>query len=160
MRAEYREQMYEAKARYVEKIMRENQKKRTLTPEQHHLLYELCDFRHQVHTSVDDLWSGNAEEMLDELDTDALEGGLREEIERVFGVAPFERRNLMNADIWWELSGKEIADDDEREEDREEWCDEFYEAVGDINREIEVFLHRIDEKHGTRYCPTGYAREK
>lgn len=160
MRAEYRKQMYEAKAGYVEKIMRENQRKRTLTPEQHRLLYELCFFRHKMHKNVKDLWSGNAEEMLDELDTDALEGGLREEIEEAFGVAPFERRNLMNADIWWELSGKEIADDDEREENRVDWYDEFYGAVGDINREIERFLRRIDEKHGTRYCPTGYAREK
>ena len=150
--------MYEAKAGYVEKIMRENRKIDTLSEEQHILLYELSALRHEMHTRVKHLWHGNDTAIFNEIDCDSVEDGIREEVEHVFGRAPFERKDLMGADVWWELSGKEIADDEKREDDRLDWYDEFYDAIIEINREIETFLGEIDKEHGTRYCPTGYAR--
>lgn len=51
---------YEAKRRYVEKIMQENAEVETLTEEQHEALQELARIRHEIHSSWETMWNDEA----------------------------------------------------------------------------------------------------
>lgn len=168
--------MYEAKERYAKKKMQENAKIDTLTDEQHDALAQLCAFRHKFHSNKASLFlseSSFAAEFSFEMQSDE-NSKLREvglpTIEWSFydnsHIPDDSFREWFNFANYSELSetiqeqGLELDLDDD--ETYELVYDELYtEAMGEyeeLNQDIEKYLRRIDEEHGTQYCPTGFAR--
>nr|6NMD_B Chain B, AcrVA1 [Moraxella bovoculi] len=168
--------MYEAKERYAKKKMQENTKIDTLTDEQHDALAQLCAFRHKFHSNKDSLFLSESAfsgefsfEMQSDENSKLREVGLPT-IEWSFydnsHIPDDSFREWFNFANYSELSetiqeqGLELDLDDD--ETYELVYDELYtEAMGEyeeLNQDIEKYLRRIDEEHGTQYCPTGFAR--
>lgn len=171
---------WEAKQRYVERKNSENEKIKTLTPEQHDVIQELCAKRHEFHCSFEEMWNGNNAEILYAF-TDCngynmshmlKEAGLPELelvisceipcIEDYYTLLSNEEKEEWEkkADKFNEENPKTFFPHDGytlwKEESGE--YDTFFKICEKQNDIIEKYLREIDEKHGTDYCPTGIAR--
>lgn len=151
---------YQGKKEWAAKRNAQNAEIESLTDEQHEYLEELCEFRHFLHTHWDEAFhceSFDYDRITDEASvygSNPLISSGRE----LFGVAPFIARDLVSDD-----DAFTVAEEDELEgEDRDELYSEYYNAncrlLSAINEEIESFLRKVDQEHGTQYCPTGATR--
>lgn len=162
-----RKRMFEAKERYVEKVMDENSEIDTLTEEEHDVLRELCRFRHELHTNQESIFNLNDDGLTDKfnefaeennlpfcidyddlittLDYDILTEPEKEEYEK-----QAEEYNNSKSENAWSHSGYTLW--------REDNFGKCYDYLEDLNNQIESYLREIDEKYGTHYAPTGWAR--
>lgn len=171
---------WEAKQRYVERKNKQNEQVKSLTPEQHEAIQELCAKRHEFHCSTDSMWSRNDADLL------AVFGDYNDEnINAVLKEAGLPELKLVIScdmpdedDYFMVLSDEEKEEWEERAEKFNEenpkaffshtgyslWKEEsgeydyFCEICEKQNDIIEQYLAEIDKKHGTEYCPSGIAR--
>ena len=162
---------WEGKQRYVDRVMNENAEVDTLSEEEHDILRQLAGYRHELHTSWDDIFNSETNDILDEFmefveennlpinfdyddlitDLDYFELLDNEEKEAYEKQAEeFNKENpdstfYMNAYEMWKKDGNYEA---------------FVEQMEDLNKQIEGYLSKIDEEHGTHYAPTGIARSR
>ena len=129
----------------------------SMTDEQIEIIEEVCTKRHEIHTSHIALYNteaGNHAELWRWID----------EIDDRISEAEFDIIGL-------EYDGADIPLDTDIElEDSDDWSQEEINAFHEkkiaelgklkeeINTKIEVWLSKIDEKHGTHYAPTGAQR--
>lgn len=168
--------MYEAKERYAKHKMQENAKIDTLTAEQHDALWALCTFRHKFHSNKADLFlseSSFAGEFSFEMQSD--ENSKLKEV----GLPAIEWSFYDNCHIpddsfreWFDFSDYaniakvvldeglelDLDDDDTYNVVRVMLFEQAMDEYEKLNNDIEKYLRRIDEEHGTQYCPTGFAR--
>lgn len=171
---------WEAKRRYVERKNRENEEIKSLTPEQHDAIQELCAKRHEFHCSTESMWNRNAADLLNDF-SDCNDYNMSYELKEV-GLP--ELKLLISCDMPGEEDYYELLSDEEKEEweekadkfneenpnaffphsgytlwKEESWeYDTFLKICEKQNDIIEKYLREIDEKYGTEYCPTGIAR--
>ncbi len=171
---------WEAKRRYIERKNRENEEIKTLTPEQHDVIQELCAKRHEFHCSFESMWNCNAVDLLNEF-SDCNEYNLSYKLKEV-GLPELKLLiscDMPSSDDYFELLSDEEREEWEQKADRfnEEnpkaifrhegyslWLEEsweyrtFYDICEKQNSIVEKYLGEIDAKYGTEYCPTGIAR--
>ena len=147
---------YEAKANYVDKLMKENAEVETLTEDQHNALAELCRIRHQIHTSADSFFndeSASFNELWDYIYSGTEQYGYIDKL--------LNNNNLpiinFSINIFDYCTTSDYSDLGFTYEEAMEQINELVEAV---NAKIENYLMQIDNKHGTHYAPTGCARNK
>ena len=138
---------YDRKREYAARKMEENMLIGTLTETQHDALAWLCSLRHEMHTNQHHLFLSETAEY-SEIWTkyDAINGKLTD-----CGLDTIELPD--GTDIPCDFDC-----DDDSDFDYEETYGEFVKIMEDINNRIEAYLHDIDKKHGTDYCPTGKSR--
>lgn len=164
-----RKEMYEAKERYVEKLMSDNSEVGTLSEEQHEVLRELCRLRHEIHMNHESIFHNNDNGLTDRFNDFAEENDLP------FKIDYDELVTSLDYDL---LTKEEQSDYEERANDFNIiksdsalshsgfslWCEENFDECSDyleeLNNQIENYLAKIDKEHGTHYCPTGNARLK
>lgn len=159
---------YERREAYAHRRFRENAEiaEEQLTEEQIELLDKLTSFRHELHTSHEELFRSQGTHNLEEqiVDIFITDETLNERINEAFGKRAFQYvRDYIEKAV-------DIYDDYEYEEANEEEKDEVYlrlyselyhstsRSLERINDEIEAFLREIDKKCGTTFCPTGRTR--
>ena len=154
---------YERRARAADRRMAENALVDTLTDEQHDTLAWLCSIRHKVHSSdagkclfycegadYDEFWSYiETENQVNPIKTALEDVNLPAWEWSCDGIAYDNDQIIHTPDFFAE---------DEREEATEKALEELYTLVERWNSSIENYLSRIDEIHGTQYCPTGALR--
>lgn len=158
------EERYEAKRRYVEKIMRENAEIETLTEEQHNALQKLASIRHKIHTSWESLWNYESG------DYDTLWGYIDYGINEMLVEAnlPTIDFNYESGDIPTEADYLDLTEEEREEYGNDSWTwreesgafDEFTDFLNEVNNKIEDYLMKVDKEHGTHYAPTGFERLK
>lgn len=176
-----KKEIYERKMKYAQNKMRANSKIETLTDEQHEVLAKLCHIRHKLHCSHDKIWIGDFEaleplnningpsridELLKEAHLPALNLGvdlstlpqendyyeLLDEEEKEEWEKKAEAFNTENPGAFFHYSGCSLWQAESGV------YNEFIDEMNMINDNIEKYLSSIDEKHGTKYCPSGYSR--
>lgn len=177
-----KKEMYERKAAYAERRMRENAENENLTEEQHDVLAWLCSVRHNFHCNYSDLFNSEGDhDFFDPFDNSCGECEVNQKLEEVgLPKIPF---NYDTADIPNEDDYYYVLDDEEKEDwekKAEEWnrehpsqifhdgfsiwkensgsYDEFSDIMDGINNAVEDYLIGIDKKYGTTYCPSGMSR--
>lgn len=144
---------YERKAEYAARRMEENKKIKSLTEEEHDMLAELCSLRHKIHTSIERLWVEDTEHLLEQLFE--FNPGTLPPLKLSMDIADIPSENDYYGNVYGDKDDYEdYIDWFEHSEHYEEYCD----VMNTINNEIESYLHEIDMKHGTNYCPTGMTR--
>lgn len=150
--------MWEAKANFVEKVMRENAKIRSLTEEQHSALATLCAIRHDIHghdgaDSFFDAEGARFKEFWGYID----DGDNGSTINRMLSEVnlPVIDLNEFNP-----LDYESDADYADFGLTYEEAYDKCVDLTIKLNDKIEEYLRKIDAEHGTQYAPTGIARAK
>jgi hypothetical protein len=165
--------VYDGKAEFAARRMAENAKVKSLTPEQHEALAYLCSIRHEIHSAgVADMWNDqcvlfdliHAEMRLNDLDLNCPyfydEDGTTEDGYLVTS----DDYSDHDSDEWQEAHDDCIDDvDGEDDPDLDYYIlDYMQNKLGDqleaMNRRIERYLRRIDEKYGTDYEPSGASR--
>lgn len=122
----------------------------TLTEEQHNIIAEVCDMRHKIHSSGDELYyvesvfSSEASRWLEEINS------------RLITVRLPHIDNIPCAEDMPTAEDKYCGIIEEETE--EENVEKFYSMMNELNNSIEQWLTRIDAEHGTNYCPTGTHR--
>jgi hypothetical protein len=179
-----KKEMYERKAAYTERKMRENAENENLTEEQHDVLAWLCSVRHDFHCNYSDLFNSESSHVFFEpFDNFGKECEVNQKLEDTgLPKIPFSYNS------WYipvEDDYYSVLDDKEREEwekKAEEWntenptqmshsgCSfwkeesgayaEFIDIMEGINSAMENYLLEIDKKYGTNYCPSGMSRLK
>lgn len=138
---------YERKAAYVARKMEENRLVETLTEEQHDVLAWLCNLRHEMHTNQHPLFLNESAEFSE----------IWQKYEEIY-----DKLTDCGLDTIELPASEDIPCDFDLEIDSdfdyEETYGDFVKIMEDINNRIEVYLHDIDKKHGTEYCPTGATR--
>ena len=140
--------------------MTENTTVQTLTTEQHALLSNICSFRHELHSNQEDLFCCEGSnytpfwEQISNLSDRARQLSLNGcpciDIESLPSDHDYDYDEFWNMEDWWT--------DDEDEDCRSYALNVVLEAAQDYNKAVETFLSKIDEEHGTNYCPTGSTR--
>ena len=132
-----------------------------LTEEQHFALQWLAKVRHDIHCGWDSMWNDNSSEYRElwsyidnnteydfypKINQELKSVGLKEIKFPHFYCGDFRTLDNYDSDEW------------EDEMTQEEAYEELTEYLSNINNLIEDYLREIDEKHQTKYCPTGIAR--
>lgn len=160
---EYRREAAASRAAENREIAIEN----GMTEEQANLISELCSLRHELHTNMDDLVTGNdnnrIEKRLIRLNSEIRESGLTpmSHIPSYEGYfIDIESMAMLEEDAasdYCDYSAPESGTDE-----WDEWYDENYSRIYDewseIHSGIESYLAEIDEKYGTHFKPTGALR--
>ena len=128
----------------------ENKKITSITEEQHNIIAEVCDMRHKIHSSGDELY--NMQSLFSQEATTWLE----EINSRLITVRLRKIDNIPCAEDFPTAEDKYCGVIEEEEE--EENVEKFYSMMNELNNSIEQWLTRIDTEHGTNYCPTGTHR--
>lgn len=154
-----KKEIYEGKREWAARRMEKNKMVDTLTEEQHEALAWLAEVRHKIHTNqksmflsqssdYNELWSH-----IDDIDEDKsiywklTNVGLKNDLS-------WDVSNIPN-DYDYNLPQEEGGYGIESYDEAFEILIEFLEKV---NSDIEVYLTKIDEEHGTNYAPSGYTR--
>lgn len=173
-----RERINDSKARYIARRNSENAeiaKEQGLGESQIEALEELCEMRHFLHCNSEALFYTEFHEHCTVTDAiiDCDSNSEFETIKKLFGVAPFTLLNPWDVamDCDWNEWKYEDSDGTVYEEniDEDENTERYWKkfnlmktaTINQVNKicaEIETFLYKIDSKHGTSYCPTGFAR--
>lgn len=136
----------EKRERYAAYIMERNARVTSLSEKQHKTLAWLCKIRHEIHCDVKAFFyteCDNYNKFLEYIDNESS-SGIRGRIKEV-GLPDFNWSFCIDIDdLNYELhyAGKK----------------ESIRLVETINSDIEKYLTAIDEKYGTYYCPSGFAR--
>jgi len=140
--------------------MTENATVQTLTTDQHELLSNICSLRHELHSNQDDLFCCEGSnykpfwEQISNLSDRArqlsLDGCPCIDIESLPNDHDYDEVDFWDMEDWWS--------DDEDDDLRSNALNAVLEAAQEYNSKIESFLAKIDNKHGTNYCPTGATR--
>lgn len=159
------DERYEAKRRYVEKVMHENAEVKTLTEKQHEALQELARIRHKIHTSWEVMWNYEASEykkLWDYIEYDIDEMLTEAELPAIeLNYDPCDVPTSADFEIF-------LTEEEQAKYDNDSWkwreesgaFNEFADFLNGVNNKIEDYLTDIDKKHGTHYAPTGFARLK
>lgn len=129
-----------------------------MTQEQAELISELCSMRHNLHSNIDQMLYDSSKELreLIELNIRLKDSGL-EPMDFVPLDASDEFASIDYIDVLLEM--EDVPED---EEGRKEWYADktfmIHEQWDDMNRKIEAYIARIDEKYNTKYAPTGALR--
>ena len=154
--AQLNKEAYEGKKEYAGKRMLENAEVETLTKEQHETLEWLCSVRHDVHCNQEDFFndeSSNNSEYWDYIDNADGCGTIRDKLKEV--ELPDLTWSFTVDDYMTDAICRELGyTEDERDEEKER-C---FEMASRFNSDIEKYLAKIDEEHGTNYCPSGATR--
>lgn len=148
---------YLRKAEWAAKRMAANKEigmKNGLTEDQADALEALASVRHKMHTSIDNLVRGYAEDVEEEL---VRVQNLIEEV----GLKSISLDTSMIDSILVleELEDDSLYTDGELDDEKyDEVYARIYGEYEDLNREIESYLGKIDEQYGTQYRPTGATR--
>ena len=149
-----RKQMYEGKARYVERKNAENEEiglENGLTEEQIKVIEELCAFRHKLHCNQDVLYY--SEKSDHDYFENMLNNDIYEMLKRVnlpYQTMIFNTDDLEDDNVCFDL--------DYTHEDMENALLECLEFATRVNNKIEDYLRAIDKKYKTQFCPTGKSR--
>ena len=166
---------YEGKEEWARKRMEKNKEITTLTEEQHDALAEICRLRHKGHCAEEKVlfcsqypehtffWSlidtENETNPIKEL---IKENNLPEWNWKCDGVdypTDFDIYEIKEVSV----DGKDYEITDEMsDEEKYRIEEECLLCLGNLqyewNRSIEKYLRKIDEEHGTNYCPSGATR--
>lgn len=172
----------ECRAGYIAKHNRNNELITTLTEEQHEVIQHICAVRHEIHCSIDEMFNTSSSEYslwqhLDNCNEHSLNGKLQK-----VGMPTIEY-GVDTDDVPSDMDYFEFMSEDEKEEwenkaqqcnnnsnssfkhtgfslwrEKSEEYEEFTEIMEKINNQIEKYLAKIDEEHGTNYCPSGCQR--
>ena len=162
--AYYSKEIYERKQRYAERKMRQNAEVESLTEEQHDALATLCNFRHEFHsTNVSHFINSEATDdgLLKMIDDECGESEINVALEKA-GLEPISFPSSM--DLPTDFDWFECMSEEEKSEykDFSDFCnscaDKWSEYQEEVNTLIEEYLKKIDQEHGTNYCPTGIGR--
>lgn len=129
-----------------------------MTQEQAELISELCSMRHNLHSNIEHLVYDSSKELreLIELNIRLKDSGL-EPMDFVPLDAYDEFASIDYIDVLLEM--EDVPED---EEGRKEWYTDktfmIHEQWDELNRKIEAYIARIDEKYNTKYAPTGALR--
>lgn len=128
----------------------ENKNITILTEEQHEIIAEVCDMRHKIHSSGDELY--NMQSLFSEEATTWLE----DINSRLVTVGLLKIDNIPRAEDIPSAEDKYcgVIEEDKEEEN----IVNFYSLMNELNNSIEQWLRSIDKEHGTNYCPTGTHR--
>jgi hypothetical protein len=164
----YSKDIYQRKEEWAAKRMAKNAENENLTEEQHDALADLCRLRHEFHTSLDNIATGNdnnnvkrhLEEVNDRLDD--LNLGRCKAIDDVQELA--DMNTVVEFKDDYDCPKEEdFENDDDYQKAYDDWRDDMYTEVyndfNNINNEIETYLRNIDKKYGTNYAPSGMSRE-
>lgn len=148
--AKLTKEQYERRTENAVKRHEDNKKITTLTEEQHELIAEVCNMRHKIHSSGDELY--NMQSLFSQEATTWLE----DINSRLIAINLPMIKNIPRAEDFPSAEDKYcgVIEEDEEEENVEK----FYSIMNDLNNSIEQWLTRIDAEHGTNYCPTGTHR--
>jgi hypothetical protein len=135
-----------------------------LNEEQIALLNELTAFRHEIHTSVEEIFKSEGTHRLEYEIIDVLicDNALNERIKKAFGKRAFCYICDYIDKACDVYDNDDYVDAEEKEDAYLEICEELhsiaYGQISRINDEIEAFLRAIDNECGTTFCPTGKTR--
>ena len=162
--AYYTKEVYERKQRYAERKMRQNAEIESLTERQHDALAALCTFRHKFH-SMDVSYFFNSEApddgILDMIDDECGESKINVALKEA-GLEPISFPSSI--DLPTDFDWFECMTEEEQAEykDFNDFCNNcansWSKYKDEVNTLIEKYLEKIDQEHGTEYCPTGYGR--
>ena len=155
--------MKDSKLNYINDVMHSNSLCESLTDDEHIALAQLCEMRHKLHCG--NAYSSESGRSLRDALTDysIVIGELSLDID----ISEIE--TSLDLDFDFEEAREEL---DEEADDYDDEKDLLYDRmasdssyrhsnqVATINNKIEDFLRKIDNIHGTNYCPSGYARAK
>jgi hypothetical protein len=156
-------EVYERKAAYAERKMRKNAEVETLTEEQHEALSDICRIRHMMHSNMAcGLYYTNSSDYnnWDYIDTACCENNLIKEIIDNAQLPEWDWKfDMSDVTMDYDLS---LSDFDDDENEYNAAADKAISAISRIierwNSSIESYLKKIDEEHGTEYCPNGSSR--
>lgn len=150
---------YDRKREWAAKRMAKNKEIDTLTEEQHDVLADLCEIRHEFHTNMDDITKHDTSKIKQELvriNMKINEAGLKPMEFIPYG----DISDYIDIDTIDELY--EIEEVPEYNSERQDWYDDNYyrifKELGELHEKIEDYLRNIDKKYGTDYCPSGASR--
>jgi len=155
---------YDRKADYAGRRMAENAKIETLTEEQHDVLSWLCSLRHEMHSNQEDFFfneSGNygkfTDAVNDDRDVQSINGQLNmaklPKIKWTKDIYDYDTESEV-----YELEDHSEYADDEWDELIDSKRREALRFAESVNADIEEYLRKIDEEHGTEYAPSGATR--
>lgn len=136
-----------------------------MTEEQAELITRLCALRHELHTNIDSLVTGEdnnrIEERLIKLNSDIREAGLAP-----MSHIPAYTDDYIDIDSMACITeDPEAYGEDMPERGTDEWqqwhnrvSGRIYEQWSELHGKIEDYLRSIDNKYNTSFCPTGAQR--
>jgi hypothetical protein len=148
--AKLTKEQYERQTENAARRYENNKTITTLTEEQHDIISEVCNMRHEIHSSGKELY--NMQSLFSNKATTWLEG-----INSRLITVNFKKiENIPRAEDFPSAEDKYLGVIEEDEE--EENVEKFYSIMNELNNSFEQWLRRIDAEHGTNYCPTGAHR--
>jgi hypothetical protein len=148
--------IFEGKEKYAARKMLSNREIKTLTQNEHEILDKLCEMRHQLHISSGSMWNSESSE------SDTIKRYFRDLLIEIDGMELVINIDDIETDIdfYFEVEEEEIdSDSEEYEELRRDSLERHLEQINYLNTQIEEFLKKIDDVHGTQYRPTGGSRK-
>ena len=148
--AKLTKEQYEKRTENAVSRQEENKTIRTLTEEQHDIISEVCNMRHKIHSSGDELYN------MQSLFSNKATIWLEDINSRLISIDLPRINNIPRSEDFPSAEDQYcgVIDTDDEEKNIEK----FYELMNDLNNSIEQWLRRIDTEHGTNYCPTGTHR--
>lgn len=147
---------YERKREYAVRRMKKNAEVKTLTEDQHDALSWLCSIRHEVHCNQSAFFyaeSADSETFWNYIDDGSGTGEIAERLADA-DLPPlvwsFDPQDYTFDSVCYEL--------DYTDEEIKEEAERCLEMAEKFNDDIESYLAKIDKKHGTDYCPSGWTR--
>lgn len=150
---------YDAKQRYVDRVMSKNAEAETLSDDQHWALRKVAEMRHKFHSNPDGLFNTESASY-DMWNYVAQDGEINKLLEQA-GLPTIEFGDYTYTPSTFdyeELGGKDEYETLEEWKEQSGVMDEFYKDFNDANERIEKYLRTIDEEHGTQYAPSGFSR--
>lgn len=150
---------YDAKQRYVDRVMSKNAEVETLSDDQHSALRKVAEMRHKFHSNPDGLFNTESASY-DMWNYVAQDGEINRLLEQA-GLPTIEFGDYTYTPSTFdyeELGGKDEYETLEEWKEQSGVMDEFYKDFNDANERIEKYLRTIDEEHGTQYAPSGFSR--
>ena len=150
---------YDAKQRYVDRVMSKNAEVETLSDDQHSALRKVAEMRHKFHSNPDGLFNTESASY-DMWNYVAQDGEINRLLEQA-GLPTIEFGDYTYTPSTFdyeELGGKDEYETLAEWKEQSGVMDEFYKDFNDANERIEKYLRTIDEEHGTQYAPSGFSR--
>lgn len=131
-----------------------------MSEEQAELISKLCAIRHTIHCNIDRIVKGGEDNSISH-DIEDIEDVINEsglpELDITSTLYDIDDMNGLIYDY-----GDNVPEDHDSQE-FQDWYDDNYERIyselEDVNKNIELYLEKIDRQYGTHWCPTGQLRK-
>lgn len=131
-----------------------------MTEAQAWLISKLCTIRHTLHCNIDRIVKGGEDNSISH-DIEDIEDVINEsglpELDITSTLYDIDDMNGLIYDY-----GDNVPEDHDSQEFKD-WYDDNYERIyselEDVNKNIELYLKKIDRQYGTHWCPTGQLRK-